>query len=107
MTAARMLVRPMPLFAGWFAVTHALGWLFLWRAAVTLTRTWQDQPHQQVREPEPAEDSAEPQRVFMNGVGRARPSSPSATLQGAAATKPSPPLSTGFMNTCSPGALPG
>ena len=36
MTAAQMPLRLLPLFAGWFAVTHAIGWFFLWRAAVTL-----------------------------------------------------------------------
>jgi ABC-2 family transporter protein len=56
MTAARM---PFPfnlLFVPWFITMHAVGWLFLWRASVTLTGGWQDQPHRQVREPEPAED---------------------------------------------------
>ena len=35
---------------------HAVGWVFLWRAGVTLAASWQDQPHQQVREPEPSEE---------------------------------------------------
>jgi hypothetical protein len=39
---------------GWFIVMHAVGWVFLWRAAVTLAASWQDQPHAQAREPEPA-----------------------------------------------------
>ena len=55
MTAARLPILLSPVFVGWLAVTHALGWVFLWRAAVTLATTWQDQPHKQVREPEPAE----------------------------------------------------
>jgi hypothetical protein len=63
MTAAQMPLRLLPLFAGWFAVTHAIGWFFLWRAAVTLTTTWQDQPHAQVREPEPAQAWPAPTRV--------------------------------------------
>jgi hypothetical protein len=55
MTAAHM---PFPfklLFVVWFIVMHALGWFFLWRAGATLAAGWQDQPHQQVRAPEPAE----------------------------------------------------
>jgi hypothetical protein len=44
-----------PIFIGWLVMTHALGWFFLWRAEVTLAATWQDQPHKQVREPEPTE----------------------------------------------------
>jgi hypothetical protein len=56
MTAARFRVQLSPLFACWFAVTHALGWLFLWRAAATLAATWQDQPYQRSREPEAAEE---------------------------------------------------
>ena len=55
MTAARLPVLLNPVFISWLAMTHALGWLFLWRAAVRLAATWQDQPHKQVREPEPAE----------------------------------------------------
>src|ERR1019366_9437749 len=56
MTTARMPVPYNLLFVPWFITMHAVGWLFLWRASVTLTGGWQDQPHRQVREPEPAED---------------------------------------------------
>ena len=56
MTAARMQFPFNLLFVPWFITMHAVGWLFLWRASVTLTGGWQDQPHRQVREPEPAED---------------------------------------------------
>jgi uncharacterized protein YbdZ (MbtH family) len=55
MTAAQM---PFPfklLFVVWFMVMNAAGWFFLWRAGATLAAGWQDQPHEQVREPEPAE----------------------------------------------------
>src|ERR1035437_4864556 len=55
MSAARLPVLFKLPFVGWFIVMHAVGWLFLWRARVTLATSWQDQPHQQVREPEPAE----------------------------------------------------
>ena len=55
MTAARLPVLFKLPFVGWFIVMHAVGWLFLWRAHVTLAASWQDQPHKQVREPEPAE----------------------------------------------------
>jgi hypothetical protein len=54
MTAAQM---PFPfklLFVVWFMVMNAAGWFFLWRAGATLAAGWQDQPHKQVREPEPA-----------------------------------------------------
>jgi len=55
MTAARIpILFPLP-FVLWFAVTHAVGWVFLWRAAAALSGNWQDQPHPQVREPDPAE----------------------------------------------------
>ncbi len=40
----------------WFALTHALGWLFLRQAAVTLAATWQDHPREHFREPEPADE---------------------------------------------------
>src|ERR1035441_2690010 len=56
MTAARMPVPYNLVFVPWFITMHAVGWLFLWRASVTLTGGWQDQAHQQVREPEPAEE---------------------------------------------------
>jgi hypothetical protein len=55
MTAARLPVLFNLPFMAWFATMHAVGWFFLWRASVTLAATWQDQPHKQVREPEPAE----------------------------------------------------
>jgi len=42
-----------PLFVGWFVVTHALGWLLLHQAATALAKNWQDEPHQQFREPTP------------------------------------------------------
>ncbi|MCX6928320.1 MAG: ABC transporter permease subunit, partial [Verrucomicrobia bacterium] len=58
MTLARLPILLSPVFACWLAVTHAVGWLFLWRAAVTLAATWQDQPHQHVREPEAAEEGS-------------------------------------------------
>lgn len=45
-----------PLFLAWLVVMHGVGWLFLYRAAVTLSRNWQDEPHKQVRELD-AEDS--------------------------------------------------
>jgi ABC-type transport system involved in multi-copper enzyme maturation permease subunit len=54
MTAAQLPVVLSPLFVFWLAITHALGWVFLWRATVTLAATWQDQPHKQFREPGPA-----------------------------------------------------
>jgi hypothetical protein len=54
MTAARLPGLFKLSFVGWFMVMHALGWVFLWRAAVTLAGSWQDQPHAQAREPEPA-----------------------------------------------------
>ncbi len=56
MTAAQFSYGPAPLFVCWFAATHAVGWLFLWRAAATLAAGWQDQPYQPVREPEAAEE---------------------------------------------------
>ncbi len=49
-----------PLFIGWFAATHTLGWLLLRRAAATLKATWQDQPLKHFREPEPTEEGAAP-----------------------------------------------
>jgi hypothetical protein len=55
MTAARIPVRFNVPFVVWFVVMHSVGWLFLWRAGITLSASWQDQPHKQVREPEPAE----------------------------------------------------
>jgi hypothetical protein len=71
MTAAHM---PFPfklLFVVWFIVMHALGWFFLWRAGATLAAGWQDQPHQQVREPEPAEawPSQAPAPPLLEGAG--------------------------------------
>src|ERR1017187_4358753 len=44
MTAARMQFPFNLLFVPWFITMHAVGWLFLWRASVTLTGGWQDQP---------------------------------------------------------------
>ena len=54
MTAARLPGLFKLSFVGWFIVMQAVGWVFLWRAAVTLAASWQDQPHAQAREPEPA-----------------------------------------------------
>ncbi len=45
-----------PMFVGWFALTHALGWVLLRRAAVTLAATWQDQPHKIFRDLEAVEE---------------------------------------------------
>jgi hypothetical protein len=53
-TAARLPVMFNLPFVAWFIVMNAVGWVFLWRAALTLAGGWQDQAHQQVREPEPA-----------------------------------------------------
>jgi len=55
MTAARIPGLYHLAFVAWFIVMHTVGWVFLWRAGVTLTANWRDQQHQQVREPEPAE----------------------------------------------------
>jgi hypothetical protein len=55
MTVAHMPGLFKLLFVLWFAVMHAVGWFCLWRAAATLAANWQDQPHKQVREPDPAE----------------------------------------------------
>ncbi len=55
MTAARMPVLFNLPFVGWFTIMHAVGWVFLWRAAITLAASWQDQPLRQVREAEPTE----------------------------------------------------
>ncbi|MGO8928947.1 MAG: ABC transporter permease subunit [Limisphaerales bacterium] len=55
MTAAHMPGLFKLLFVVWFMVMNAVGWLFLWRAGATLAANWQDQPHKQVREPEPVE----------------------------------------------------
>ena len=55
MTAAQMAFPFKLLFVVWFIVMNAAGWLFLWRAGATLAAGWQDQPHQQVHEPEPTE----------------------------------------------------
>jgi len=55
MTAARMPVLFNLPFVVWFIAMHAVGWVFLWRAAATLAATWQDQPHKQSRELEPTE----------------------------------------------------
>jgi ABC-type transport system involved in multi-copper enzyme maturation permease subunit len=49
----RLILLFNPLFIGWFAVTHALGWVLLHRAAAALAKNWQDEAHQQFREPEP------------------------------------------------------
>jgi ABC-type transport system involved in multi-copper enzyme maturation permease subunit len=56
MTAARLRGLFKLTFVGWFMLMHTVGWIFLWRAAVTLARNWQDQAHKQVREPEPTEE---------------------------------------------------
>ena len=84
MTAAHM---PFPfklLFVVWFIVMHALGWFFLWRAGATLAASWQDQPHKQVREPEPAEawPAQAPTSNLQTSGGRGQRASGS----------PSPPL---------------
>jgi hypothetical protein len=55
MTAAHMPGPFKLVFGVWFMAINVLGWFFLWRAGVTLTANWQDQPHKQVREPESAE----------------------------------------------------
>ena len=52
MTAIRFPAGLTPVFVCWFAVTHALGWIFLRRAATTLAANWQDQPFKSVRESE-------------------------------------------------------
>jgi len=54
LTSARLPVLLNPIFICWLAMTHALGWVFLWRAAATLAATWQDQAYQPVRESDPA-----------------------------------------------------
>ena len=79
MTAARMTVPFNVPCVVWFIVIHTVGWLFLWRARVTLATSWQDQPHQQVREPEPAE--AWPSQV----PAPPRPGEPAATPEPAIA----------------------
>ena len=56
MTAAQMVFPFKLLFVVWFIVMNAVGWLFLWRAGVTLAASWQDQPHKQAREAEPSEE---------------------------------------------------
>lgn len=56
MTAAQFPFWLGSFFVGWLALTHALGWVFLWRAAATLTASWQDQPCKQVRELEAVEE---------------------------------------------------
>ena len=56
MTAARIPMLFNVPFMVWFIMLHSVGWFFLWRAGVTLTTSWQDQPHTQAREPEPAEE---------------------------------------------------
>jgi len=43
-----------PLVFIWFATTHAAGWFFVFAAARTLARNWQDKPHAHVRELGPA-----------------------------------------------------
>ncbi|HVM48458.1 MAG TPA: ABC transporter permease subunit [Candidatus Acidoferrum sp.] len=40
-------------FVCWFIVTHVIGWLILWQAARSLAANWRDEPHAQVRAPEP------------------------------------------------------
>jgi hypothetical protein len=84
MTAARLPGLLKLLFMVWFIAMHAVGWFFLWRAAVTLAASWQDQPHQQVRELEPAEGwlSQLPAGSLPASGGRVQPASGS----------PSPPL---------------
>jgi hypothetical protein len=79
MTAARLPLQFSPLFVLWFAATHTLGWVFLWEAAVTLARTWQDQPHQQAREADPTETWLAPAPVTP------APGDPAATPEAVAA----------------------
>ena len=55
MTAAQLPILFNLPFVAWFITMHAVGWVFLWRAGATLAASWQDQPHKQVREPEPTE----------------------------------------------------
>jgi hypothetical protein len=93
MTAARIPALFNLPFVVWFIVMHSVGWLFLWRARVTLATSWQDQPHEQVREPEPAEEwpSRAPAdlgtttgaRTFLSATSSERqraPASPQAVL---------------------------
>jgi hypothetical protein len=69
MTAVQMPNPLKPLFVVWFIAMHAVGWFFLRRAGVTLAASWQDQPHKQVREPEPAEawPTSEPAPTLPEG----------------------------------------
>ena len=55
MTAARLPGLFKLPFVVWFIGLQAVGWVFLWRAAATLAANWQDQPHPQARETEPAD----------------------------------------------------
>jgi hypothetical protein len=96
MTAARLPGLFKLSFVGWFIVMHAVGWVFLWRAAVTLAASWQDQPHAQAREPEPAEGW--PTRVSTahlavttteDGGAGVRPSSGAATSSSGRVSAPS------------------
>jgi hypothetical protein len=70
MTAAQMAFPFKLVFVVWFIVINAVGWLFLWRAGVTLAGSWQDQPHVQAREPEPAEElpSQAPASPVLDGA---------------------------------------
>jgi ABC-2 family transporter protein len=72
MTAAHMPGLFKLWFGVWFIAMNALGWLFLWRAGATLAAGWQDQPHKQVREPEPAETwpAQAPTHSLQASVGR-------------------------------------
>lgn len=47
---------PLPVFAVWFILTSALGWFFVRQAERTLAENWRDEPHEQVRKPEPPDD---------------------------------------------------
>ena len=70
MTAAHLPGLLKLLFAVWFIVMNAMGWLFLSRAGATLAASWQDQPQSQVREPEPADDwpSQPPAPPLLDGT---------------------------------------
>ena len=59
MTAARVPAPNYLPFLCWLVPAHALGWLFLRSAALALAANWQDQPHPQVRPPEPEDQGWE------------------------------------------------
>ena len=80
MTAARLPVLFKLPFVVWFIVMHVVGWVFLWRAAVTLAASWQDQPHTEVREPELAEGWAGEPSAPPPAEGPAATPEPATTL---------------------------